>query len=319
MTPFYKQLKTYGKVRCNEPLAKHITYKIGGPAKYFVRVSDMSHLPDLLRLVDGAGVDRIILGGGSNILFPDEGFDGVVIQVSDKTFHISETTVEAVASARMKEISEGTVAAGLDGFVWAIGVPGTIAGALRGNAAYNGIAMEDGVSFVEVYRDGQVLRVSNKDCFFGPKDSIFKHNNDVILRIWLELKKGDKKHIAKKAMDNISYRQKTQPEGVGSAGCVFKNIVVSPEEVGLFLEKFSDQKLQECITKYHKIPVGRLVELLGLKGMVIGNAQISDVHGNFVINMGGASAKDVCALIEIIREKVYNTYGFELEEEIQIV
>ena len=319
MDPFYTQLKTYGKVRCNESLAKHITYKIGGPAKYFVIVKDISQLQGLLQFIDGEGVKRIILGGGSNILFPDEGFDGVVIHIIDKTFSISCTKVEAVASALMKDVSEATVAAGLAGFVWAIGVPGTIAGALRGNAAYNGIAMEDAVSKVEVYRDGEVVQLSNQECVFGPKDSVFKHNDDVILRIWLELKKGEKQKIAQEAMENISYRQRTQPEGVGSAGCVFKNIVVEEKDVDNFLAKFNDKKIQECITKYHKIPVGRLNELLGLKGVVSGNAQISEVHGNFVINLGGASAKDVCILIELIRENVYNTYGFELEEEIQIV
>ncbi|MBH41491.1 MAG: UDP-N-acetylenolpyruvoylglucosamine reductase [Candidatus Magasanikbacteria bacterium] len=319
MDSFYKQLKAYGKVRTQESLAKHITYKIGGPAKYFITIKDISHLPDVLRLIDGEGINRIILGGGSNILFPDEGYDGVVIKIVDKHFTISGTEVEAVASAQMKEISQGTVSASLAGFVWAIGVPGTIAGALRGNAAYNGIAMEDAVSKVEVYRDGEVVILTQEECMFGPKDSVFKYNTDVILRIWLELKKGDTQEIAQEAMENIAYRKRTQPEGFGSAGCVFKNIVVEEKDKAAFLAKFSDEKIKEILTKYNKIPVGRVVELLGLKGRKSGKAQISTVHGNFIINLGGASAKDIHVLIDLIKENVYNTYGLDLEEEIQIV
>ena len=319
MDTLYNSLKQFGKVRINEPMAKHTTFKIGGPAKYFVVVQTVEKAKDLLAFLDSEGIARVILGGGSNVLFSDEGFDGTVIKIQDTGYKIQDTVVEAAAGALMKVVSEATIAAGLTGFEWAIGVPGTVAGALRGNAAYNGVAMEDCVESVEVYRDGEVLRLANEDCQFSYKESIFKRNSDVILSMRLRLQRGDKARIAKDAIDNMTYRKETQPKGYGSAGCTFKNIVVDEKEKERIRGMVDDARIIEIMDKYNKVPAGRLIDLAGLKGVKAGDAEFSDVHANFIVNLGKATARDVLTLIEMAKEKVYDRFGIQLEEEIQII
>lgn len=319
MQQLYKEIRKYAKVRLNEPMKKHTTFKIGGPASFFITIADIDNLPPILKLLDDEGISRIMLGGGSNVLFPDDGYEGAVIKVTDMSFEIQDNTVKASAGAIIKDVSRATVDAGLTGFEWAIGVPGTIAGALRGNAAYNGVAMEDGIKKVEVYRDGEVLELSNEECAFGYKETIFKYNSDIILHMWLSLKKGDKKQIEKEAIDNIQYRETTQPKGYGSAGCTFKNVVVDDTEKRRLMDVIDDERIRDIMGKYNKVPVGRLIDLLGLKGEKRGNAQISEVHANFIVNLGDAKASDVKELIELIKEKVYATYSIQLEEEIHVI
>jgi len=313
------QLKQFGKIKLNEPMSKHTTFQIGGTVDYFVVVENLDNLLRLLQYVDDEGIPRMILGGGSNVLWQDDRFEGVVIQMKNSEFRMLNMGVECSAGAKMKEVSQATVEAGLTGFTWAIGVPGTIAGALRGNAAYNGIAMEDSVEKVEVYRDGEVLELSNAECEFGYKESVFKNNLDVILRIWLKLEKGDKAVLAKEAMENTAYRDKSQPHGFGSAGCTFKNVVVASPEMKALAEKIDDERVQDVYKKFGKIPVGRLIDLVEMKGVKHGGAMISDVHANFILNMGHATAEDVKFLIEQVKEKVYDRYGVALEEEICVV
>lgn len=318
MQDLYLQLKQFGKVKLNEPLAKHTTFKIGGPADFFITVSDVDTLPALLGFLDGEGIARVVLGGGSNVLCSDDGFRGAVVVIADPRYVISEETVTASAGARIQDVSRATVKAGLTGFEWAIGVPGTIAGALRGNAAYNGVTMEDSLKTVDVYRDGEIMALEVSDCAFAYKESIFKHNTDVILRMRLKLRRGDPAVIEKEALENMTYRKDTQPHGYGSAGCTFKNVVVNEAEKERLRAIITDPRVLDIMEKYGKVPVGRLIDLVGLKGKKSGNAMVSDVHANFILNMGGAAAADVMALIALIKEKVYHTFGVILEEEIQI-
>lgn len=320
MNNLYARLREFGKVKINEPMSRHTTFKIGGPAAFFVVLSDVSRAPDLLCSIDEEGVPRMVLGGGSNMLFQDEPYEGVVIKITDTRFSIDGTLLKAAAGAIIKDVSAATVAAGLTGFEWAIGVPGTIAGALRGNAAYNGIAMQDCVEKVEVYRDGEVLELYRAQCDFAYKESIFKRNNDVILNITLALKKGSPETIQKQAIDNIQYRKSSQPDKkLGSAGCTFKNVVVDEKEKERLRAIIQDERVLDIMDKYSKVPAGRLIDMLGLKGSKKGSAQISDVHANFIVNLGGATAADVKYLVELVKEKVYNAYGIALEEEVHVV
>jgi UDP-N-acetylmuramate dehydrogenase len=172
--------------------------------------------------------------------------------------------------------------------------------------------MKDNLLKVEVYRDGEIVELSNAECEFGYRDSIFKHTHDVILRVWLRLEKGANTDLQKKAFEYIDHRNKTQPKGF-TAGCMFKNVpceTLTPEIL---------EKLPQAFVEKGKIPAGWLVDQVGMKGSLQGNAKVSEVHGNFMMNMGGASAQDVIDLVERVKEKVYNEYGIELQEEIQII
>jgi UDP-N-acetylmuramate dehydrogenase len=310
----YKELKQFGKVKLNEPLSKHTTCKIGGVAHFFVSVLETDDLVKLLQYLDEQGQEYLIFGGGSNILPSDEVFEGVVVNIKTSNISIDEETVEVDAGVSTAKLAHETVKVGLTGFEWGVGIPGTIGGAVRGNAGAMGKEMKDDVTKVEVYRNGEVLEIKNIDCLFEYRESLFKHNSDVVLRVWLQLKKSDSKEGMKKALEVLQYRTKTQPQGFSSSGCIFKNIQINNQQSKIKKGKsIPEEFLQKGI-----IPAGWLIDQVGLKGTTIGGATVSEKHANFIVGEKNVCAKDIVELIEFIKEKVYTKYGLLLEEEIYI-
>jgi UDP-N-acetylmuramate dehydrogenase len=314
MNELYTQLKVFGHVKANEPMNKHTTFKIGGQVDYFLTIGSMDSLVDALKFLDSEGVSYFILGGGSNMLVRDEGFRGVAIQIKDTRCEIQDTVVQCAAGCSTVEVAQKSIAAGLTGFEWGVGVPGTIGGAVRGNAGAMGGEMKDSVDRVEIYRDGEIVEITNAECEFGYRDSVFKHQSDIILRVYLRLKKTEDVSGMKQAMDNLMYRNKTQPQGYASIGCIFKNV-----EYRIWNLESRKIDLPDEFIKKGKVSAGWLIDQSGMKGVRVGNAQVSERHGNFIINLGGATAQDVLSLIEQVKEKVYDTTGVEIEEEIQII
>ncbi len=314
MNELYKQLKMYGKVKIDEPMSKHTTFKIGGPAKYFVIVEDIGKLVELLKYLDGAGEKFMMLGGGSNMLISDTGYDGVIIKLQVTSYKLQNDVIIASAGCTTVEIAQKSIAEKLTGFEWGVGVPGTIGGAVRGNAGAMGGEMKDSVLKVEVYRDGEVIELSREECEFGYRDSVFKHTSDVILRVYLELENTEDNELAKKAIEHLQYRNKTQPQGYSSSGCMFKNVEVKSQKSKVKSYDIPQEFLDKGI-----IPAGWLVDQVGMKGYAVGNAQVSDKHGNFLINTGGATASDMLSIIDEIKTTVYTEYGIELEEEVHII
>jgi UDP-N-acetylmuramate dehydrogenase len=316
----YQELKKYGKVKTNEPLAKHTAFKIGGPADFFVIVDSTEKFTLLLQFLDGEGTPYVILGGGSNMLVSDDGFRGVVINVRSSKFEVRSDTMIFDAGVSTVQVAQESIKAGFTGFEWGVGVPGTIGGAVRGNAGAMGGEMKDSIQKVEVYQDGEVVEYDHEACQFDYRDSVFKHEGDIILRVFLQLKKGSPDMQGmKKAIEHLQYRNKTQPQGYASTGCIFKNPDVQKNKEAL-LKHFGedDDRVQQFI-RVGKISAGWLVEQAGMKGDRVGEAEVSERHGNFIVNLGGATADDVLVLVEKIKERVYTTYGINLEEEIQII
>jgi len=325
MIELYKELRQYGKVKINEPLSKHTTFKIGGPADLFVIVDSTDSLVEVLKFLEGSGTAYFILGGGSNMLVSDEGFRGVVIKVKAQHAEVEGETVIADAGCITVAIAQLSIQHSLTGFEWGVGVPGTIGGAVRGNAGAMGGEMKDSVGKVELFRDGEVITLAHDECEFGYRTSGIKKSGGVVLRVWLDLEKTEDKTGMKKALEHLKYRNSTQPKGYSSTGCIFKNVDIIPGPKGdknreLLLTHFDEQneKIQQFL-RVGKISAGWLVEQAGMKGAQEGNALVSDVHGNFILNKGGATADEVISLIENIKTKVYTKYGIEIEEEIQIV
>ena len=312
MDEIYQQLKKYGKVRLNEPMSKHTTFKIGGPARYFVFIDNTSKLVELLQYLDGEGVDHFIIGGGSNTLVNEDGYEGVVIKMKDSEIKIEGDMVQASSGASTAEVAQKSFAAGLTGFEWGVGIPGTIGGAARGNAGCMGGEVKDYLEKVEVYRDGEVIELDCPGCEFSYRTSIFKNNNDIILKVWLKLEKGDGKEVMKKALQNLNYRRDTQPQGFASSGCIFKNPKSS--ELGSY-----SSELPEELKGKEIIPAGWLIEKAGMKGEKVGGAEVSERHGNFIVNIGDATGSDVLTLIEKVKEAVYNKFKVNLEEEVKIL
>lgn len=318
----YQYLHNFGRVKLREPLAKHTTFKIGGPAELLLIVEDTKKLVEALRYLDGEGIPRFILGGGSNMLVNDEGFKGVVIKIKTQAMEILPDGILADAGCVTVAVAQASMQNGFTGFEWGVGVPGTIGGAVRGNAGAMGGEMKDSVERVSVYYDGDITEFSNKDCEFGYRDSIFKHRSAVVLRVQLRLEKSANKELMKKALEFLQYRNKTQPQGYASTGCVFQNVVPSKAQISKekLLAMFPEDTVKiEKFFEIDRISAGWLVEKANMKGAHIGKALVSETHGNFVVNTGEARAEDVQALIEQVKEKVYDTIGVEIEEEIQIV
>jgi UDP-N-acetylmuramate dehydrogenase len=305
-------MKQFGRVKINEPLAKHTTFRIGGPADVFVSVETTENLVGLLKFLDGEGTPYIVLGGGSNMLVRDEGYHGVAVQIRNSKSEIRNNTIVADAGCVTAEIAQASIKAVLTVVEWGVGVPGTIGGAVRGNAGAMGSDMKDVVKEAEAYRDGEIVRLSHADCRFGYRDSVFKHGGGVALRVWLELKKGEIKESMRQALAHLKQRGNTQPQGQ-SIGCIFKNFQFS-----IFNFQNLDTMPKEFMEK-KKIPAGWLIDHAGLKGAAVGDAEVSTKHCNFILNKGKATAADVLALIDKIKGVVYDRFGIQLEEEIQII
>ncbi len=286
------------EIRQQVSMAKLTTFKVGGPARYLVTVASVESLQAVLAVAARAGLATIVLGGGSNMLVSDIGFTGIVIRLAMSRVTIEGTRVVAEAGAKTVALAQQTVAAGLAGFEWAVGVPGTIGGAVRGNAGAVGGEMKDSVVQVEALIDGEVFTVSNAECEFGYRHSIFKENGGIILSATFSFTPGDPAEGAKKMHDALLYRMTTQPKGFASAGSVFKNII-QPDGTRVF--------------------AGKLIEEAGLKGTAIGGASVAQAHGNFIITTKEATAQDIQQLIELMKERVYATSGYQLHEEIQYV
>lgn len=314
MDPFYEKLKEFGDVKINESLAKHVTFKIGGPARFFISVSKTDGLVELLNYLTGEGTDYLILSGGSNLLMNDEGFDGLVIKIATNAMPKiipggSGFDLEVEAGVSLGLVVSLAAKNSFKGIDWGIGIPGTFGGAVRGNAGAMGREISSILNWVEIWRDGEVLRLQPQECGFTYRESNFKHNQDVILSASIHLEPGDKKEIMEKMQGYLKQRKHTP---FPSAGSFFKN---------LKLHQWPGDKkdLPELFLQRGSVPVGWITDQLGLRGLVVGGAKISDEHGNYIINFANATQADVLSLVEEIKQKVYNKFGVELEPEVQII
>jgi len=312
MDQLYKKLKEFGHVKLNEPLSKHTTFKIGGPADFFIEVKEREKLVELLNYVNGEGISYYILGGGSNMLFSDERFEGVVIRFKSSVLTLeSSNTIEAEAGVLLSSVISLAMQNSLSGLEWAVGIPGTVGGAVRGNAGAMGKHTGTSISKVEVWRNGEIVELSAEECGFKYRGSNFQTNGDVILRVWFTLTPGDKKVMAEEMQTYIKQRNGRYP-AYASPGCFFKNF---------HLDKWPGniKELPELFQQRGTVPAGWLVEQVGMKGFTNGGAKISDEHGNFIVNFNDATQHDVLTIFENVKEKVYTKFNVELEPEVEIV
>ena len=279
-------------IKENIKLAPYTTYKIGGPAKYFVEAETREEILEALEFANNKNIKYFILCGGSNVLFPDEGYEGVVVKLNLKKLSIENNIIYAESGVKLMSLVNFGIKNDLSGLEFIAGVPGEVGGAIRGNAGAFGRSISEFIKKVEVIRENKIIELEKEEIKFDYRDSEFKRNKDIILGGYFELEKGDIEKAKKEIEKNINYRRDHHPIRP-SAGSTFKN------------------------TK--EMSAGRMVEELGLKGKKIGQAQISERHGNFIVNLGGAKASDVLELISLVKNKVKEKYNIELEEEIMIV
>ncbi len=294
------------------------TFRIGGKAKYFFLAENKDDLIKAVKVAKEIKIPFLILGEASNVLISDKPFKGLVIKIAFSGLKRSNSNILAFAGTPLQEVVNFAQKNSLSGLEWAVGIPGTIGGAVCTNAGAFTKSISKLVKEVEVL-DIETLKVkklSFKKCFFSNKDSIFKKRKGyIILSVLLKLKKGKKQEIKKTMERYLKYRKETQPLKGFSAGCIFKNLRKKVKRKKL-LEQYPELK---TFNKKGMIPAGFLIEKCGLKGVKEGKAQISKKHANFIVNLGGAKAKDVLRLIKKIKKEVKNKFGVLLEEEIEFI
>jgi UDP-N-acetylmuramate dehydrogenase len=299
-------------------LKNYSNYRIGGPAEYFTEVSSNEKLKEALRLAKSQGLNKIaILGGGTKVLISDEGFDGLVIYNKMEGIAQKGNDLNIGSGVLIKDLLDYCIKNSLSGLEWAGGLPGTIGGAVRGNAgAFMGETKDSVFEVRSLDRKTlrEVLR-NNAQCQFGYRSSIFKSGvarDEFITSVTLKLGPGEKNAIKERINKNINYRETHQPLDLPSLGSTFKNVP---------LNSLSD-KLQKQFSSIVKvdpfpiIPATKLLSLSGLKGQRVGGAMISDKHPNFILNIDNATVKDVKALIEIAKQTVKEKFDISLQEEI---
>lgn len=306
------------RLREQEMLAPYTTFKIGGPADYFYDAKTREEFVRVVTLARKAGLQFFILGGGTNLLIGDRGIRGLVIKNSAQSIGIrgvkgsveqgsTQRTVfvSADSGVPINKLVRFTIEEGLAGLEMHLGLPGSVGGAVYMNSKWT---KPEGYVGDVVYQadvitpDGELVSVS-KDYFrFAYDYSVLQQTQDTVVSVTFALRQDDKDRLWQIANGSIAYRRQTQPQGISSAGCTFKNI--------------SGVQALMAATPEHTTSAGFLVDHAGLKGLRIGDAQISPVHANFIVNLGHASAADVVELIERARDAVKAQFGVVLEEEI---
>lgn len=305
-------------VEKNVLLKNYTTYKIGGPARYFFIAKTKDRLISALKIAKSLRLPVFILGGGSNLLISEKGFNGLVIKIDISGIKFLGNKAFVGAGAGLTKLAYLSAENRLSGLEWAAGVPGTIGGAIYGNAQAFGTKISDAAEGVEAInlKTLELKNLTKKQCRFSLKNSIFKKNKNLaIVSATLQFKKHGAKQIKNKIKEFLDYRKTNHPISLPSAGSTFVNPEIKIKNKKL-LEKFPEL---DAYNKKGIIPAGYLISKCGLAGKKIGNAQISKKHANFIINLGGAKAKDVLYLINLAKKEVKNNFNISLEAEVQFI
>ena len=278
----------------DEPLSKHTSFRIGGPADVFLMPKRADELIEVLERCKMFGFPFTLIGDGTNVLVVDDGIRGIVVTTKQMNGYefTEDGRLKAFAGARLGKLAEEACNRSFDGLAFASGIPGTVGGAVFMNAGAYGSEIGDIVESVVVYGNKKIV-LSKEEMKFGYRRSVLQDDNKTLLEVNLQLKKGVKQDIRKKMTELNTRRKESQPLDSFSAGSTFKR------PPGGFASE--------------------LIDKAGLKGKQIGGARVSDKHAGFIINTGNASAKDVLELMEAVRRKVFESYGVCLEPEVRVL
>lgn len=286
-----------GMVRLDEPMSRHTTYRIGGPARAYVEVNSIAALGTIASICEKEHLKWYPVGKGSNLLVADDGFDGVVVALAGEfrawRFDDEESSVVVGAGTMLSRLVQEVFHRGYSGLEFAVGTPGTVGGALVQNAGTRTEWIGSRVSSVTTYRPSRGLnRYLSSDLEWGYRSSSFLPD-EIIVECELKLERAFSGNIHERMTTLLRKRKASQPLNCPSCGSVFRN----PEGVH----------------------VGALIEEAGLKGVARGGARISPKHANFIVNDGGATAQDVVDLIALVREEVRRLHGIELQTEVKFL
>lgn len=294
-TELFDSLFSPDKIKINEPMAGHTTFKTGGPADIMLLPESAEEITEAIKICKSNSLPCILIGNGSNLLVRDKGIRGVVIKLGKgfSRIEVKNCRVRAQAGALLSTVANAAYRASLKGMEFAAGIPGSIGGAVCMNAGAYGGEMKDIIKEVTVFDGEKIKTISNNEAEFEYRNSRIMKEKMTVLEAVMELEKGETEEI-KALMDELAARRREkQPLDKPSAGSTFKR----PE--GHF--------------------AGKLIEEAGLRGFSIGGAQVSEKHCGFVVNRGGATSRDILELIDEIKGRVYENSGVMLECEVRLI
>lgn len=310
------------KLQKNYPFSKLTTLNIGGPAKYLYIATTKQDLLNILDFAYQNNLKYLVIGGGSNLLVSDKGFSGLVIKNEVSGISLTggrlarlqeDSGLTVQAGTNLQDLVDYTIKHSLSGMQRLTDIPGTVAGAIFGNAGAYGQTISDYLIEVECWTENKIVILTKAQCNFEYRDSGFKKNGCIILEVKFKLPQGNPRQLKKEADETLALRAQKYKPGIKCPGSFFKN---------LFTEEISEEALNRLPTRkdtYGKTPAYIFLEQLGAKGDRLGNIQIAPYHANLFINLGGGSASDFWSLANKWYKKVLQKYNIELEVEVQLI
>lgn len=302
------------KVAAGIPLAAYTRFQIGGPAAVLCDTPDSCAFVEALRVVRMLALPRIVIGGGTNLVVSDAGFDGAVLRFTGSRITQEGTLLRVESGAVLQDVVDYSVQHGLKGMETITGIPGYLGGAVYGNAGAYGHSMEELIVRVRISDGETVSTLSNAECGFRYRDSIFKERKEwIILSADLQFAPGEPEELAKIATEIRAIRDAKYPPTMRCAGSIFKNLFFA--DLPLSLQK----QIPRSLVRDGKIPSAWFLEQVGAKGMRRGDIQVASYHANLIYNDGAGSGADLVAIIEDLKQRVRDRFDFDLEEEVQYV
>ncbi len=301
------------KIKKDEPISLHTTLGIGGSAKYYIEVKSVDDLKRAISECKKNNINYYVIGKGSNLLVSDDGFKGLLIINKIEYLENKNNTFSVGTGTSLQEFINYVIRKGYSGIEKMSGIPGSVGGAIFGNAGAYGQSISDHITKVVVL-DGIKKKIYTKDkCGFDYRESIFKKNKNVIVAGEFSFEKGEKEFLKKISLDTIQLRSQKYFPGIKCPGSYFKNIISSNLKPSV-LKFIPTDKIT-----YGKIPAGYLMEAVGAKGVQKGNVKIADHHGNLITNLGGGTAKELRQLADLYADKVRKKFDIKLEPEVQFL
>jgi len=302
----------------NKNLADYTSFKIGGNARFFTQIHNHKELESALEFAYSNNVETLILGGGSNLIISDMGFDGLVIKMDNACISIDKDNniVNVEAGFNLQNLINECIINSLGGLENMSGIPGTVGGAVRGNAGAYGTEMSDVIISVTYYDNGSIKTIPNGECNFSYRESMFKKNSSkIILSASLCVSESNKNKLQEKSREIIQLRNDKQPLEYPNAGSFFKNPIITDDLVP-DIEEMPRWKIDDNHTK---LSAAWLIERAGLKGYRINDAGISEKHSLFIVNYGKAKTSDIIQIMKRVQKEIKEKFNIELYPEPQLV
>ena len=277
----------------NEPLSNHCTFKIGGNAKFFIYAHNVDALLDVVYTCHQHSMRYKVIGGGSNLLFDDLGYNGAIIYYNDQFANIKENKLYASAGAPLSKLIQISIQHNLSGLEFSVGVPANLGGAIANNFGAYSQEISTYIDHITVIRKNHLVYLSKQDCNFSYHQSQFQNNHDIILSAIFTLPYQEQNITRNQMIEYFNKRKNSQPLNLPNAGSIFK--------------------------RNNNIIPAKLIDDTGLKGLCVNGAMVSPKHSGFIVNYANAKSKDVLKLIEIIKNIIYEKYNIILEKEIEYI